>query len=104
MPRSTLKFDTATDEGIRSVQKVVPMEFYLAAGVVDGEGKKSHRVIFRPKGTKQFYFLFPKGTEEAMKPTAQWLQDLLERETGITPGEVIPNDPVDVPTGDPMDL
>ena len=80
--RSSLKFETSLDSGFKSVQKVVPIDIFLAAGIVDGDGKKSNRVVFRAAGDTQFYFMYPKGTEELLKPAAGWLQEQLERETG----------------------
>jgi len=101
--RSSLKFATGPEQGLKTVQKIVPMDIFLAAGITDGEGKKSNRVVFRAKGTKQFYFMFQKGTEEAMRPAAQWLQDLLlqSADSGDIP---IPEDLVkDIPVGNPME-
>ena len=100
--RSTLKFATGPETGLKSVQKVVPIEIYLAAGITDGEGKKSNRVMFRAKGGKHFYFMFPKGTEEGMRPAAQWLQDLVSQsvESGAEP---IPEDLAGVTAGDPLE-
>jgi hypothetical protein len=101
--RSTLKFATGPETGLKTVQKVVPLEIFLAAGITDGEGKKSNRVVFRAKGTKQFYFMFQKGTEEAMRPAAQWLQDLL-CQTSDSSDAPIPEDLVkDIPVGDPLE-
>lgn len=95
------------NEGTKTVHRVVPVDLYLAAGVTDGEGKKENRLVFRFPGNKQFYFMFPKGTEAAMKPAAGWLQELLEREIGnnmVDRDAPIPDDLVtDVPVGDPME-
>jgi hypothetical protein len=96
MPRSSLKPETET--GFRTVQKIVPVDIVLAAGITDGEGKKSNRVMMRAQGGKQWYFLFPKGTEESMRPASPWLQDLLEKEV-IDTRAPIPEDPItDVPS------
>ena len=100
--RSRLDFPTGKEEGIKEVGAVVPMEVFLAANIVDGNGDKSNRLVCRPKGTNQFYFLLPRGAEEAMKPTSGWLQDLLERETASMEG-AIPEDSVSVPIGSPME-
>ena len=92
-------------EGVKSVHQVVPVEVFLAAGLTDGSGKKRNRLVFRFKGNKQFYFLFPPGTEEAMRPASGWLQDLLEQQVAVTgaPEAPLPEDPVtDIPTGDPL--
>jgi hypothetical protein len=86
---------------------VVPVEVFLAAGLTDGEGKKSNRLVFRFRGNKQFYFLFPKGTEEAMRPASGWLQEILEQQVGDVremESAPIPEDPVtDIPVGDPLE-
>jgi hypothetical protein len=101
--RSRLDFPVGEEQGIKVVGAVVPMEIFLAANVVDGAGEKMNRLVCRPKGTKQFYFLLPRGAEEAMKPVAGWLQELLERESASLSG-AIPEDPVtDVPVGSPME-
>jgi hypothetical protein len=103
--RSRLNFDIGSAEGIKTVKAVEPVDVFLAAGVTDGEGKKSNRLLFRFKGSKTFYFLFPKGSEEAMKPAAGWLQEIMEQQTAdYINDEPLPEDPVtDVPTGDPME-
>jgi len=95
------------NEGIKTVHSVVPVEVFLAAGLTDGEGKKANRLVFRFRGNPQFYFLFPKGTEEAMRPAAGWLQEILEQEAGSIGAShaPIPEDLVtdDVPVGDPLE-
>jgi hypothetical protein len=96
------------NDGVKTLHSVVPVDIFLAAGLIEGDGKKSNRLIFRFKGTKQFYFLFPKGTEESMRPASGWLQDILEREVdGLREAAVapIPEDLVsdEVPVGDPME-
>lgn len=104
--RSRLNFEVGTATGDKTLRAVVPVDMFLAAGVTDGEGKTSNRLVFRFKGSKQFYFLFPKGTEESMRPAAGWLQELLEREVGAHEdgGAPIPDDLVsDVPVGDPLE-
>lgn len=103
--RSKLKYqpDTSND-GVKLVHQVVPVNIFLAAGVVDGEGKKENRLMFRFSGNPQFYFLFPRGVEAAMKPAAGWLQELLEK--ALMPGnnESLPEDSNDdVAIGDPME-
>ena len=100
--RSILNFETAQESGYKDVGALVPVEVYLAAGTVDGEGKKSNRLVLRLKGTEQFFFLFPNGTEANMKKPAGWLQEKLERMAGRKKDEV-PTDPVeDIPVGDPL--
>jgi hypothetical protein len=100
--RSKLNFEVGSQAGDKTVSRVVPVDMVLAVGIVDGEGKKSNRLLFRAEGGETFYFMFPKGTEEAMKPAAGWLQEILEREVGSI-REPIPEDPVTaIPTGDPL--
>lgn len=98
--RNAPKFDLA-EGNYKTVKKIVPVELFLAAGIVDGEGKQENRILLRAKGDDQFYFLFPKGTEAAMKPAAGWLQELMTRESA---GKAeIPEDGMSVPTGDPLE-
>lgn len=100
--RSRLNFEVGSTSGDKTVQKVVPVEMVLAVGITDGEGKKSNRLLFRAEGGETFYFMFAKGTEEAMKPAAGWLQELIDREV-VSSSEPIPEDLVTgIPTGDPM--
>ncbi len=104
--RSRLNFEVGPGAGVKTVKHVVPIEIFLAAGIVDGEGKVSNRVVFRSAGDERFYFMFLKGTEEAMKPAAGWLQEQLEGRVGRSGAEceAIPEDPVtDLPT-DPMEV
>lgn len=103
--RSRLDFEIGPGIGVKTVKHVVPIDIFLAAGITDGEGKVSNRVIFRAEGDKRFYFMFPKGTEEVMKPAAGWLQEQLQARVGGFAEEqaTIPEDPVtDLPT-DPME-
>lgn len=100
--RSKLNFEVGAQAGDKTVAKVVPVDIILAVGIVDGEGKKSNRLLFRAEGGETWYFLFPKGSEDAMKPAAGWLQELLDREVGSVTAP-IPEDPVtEIPTGDPL--
>lgn len=106
--RSRLAYEPGQgNEGIKTVHSVVPVEVFLAAGLTDGEGKKSNRLVFRFYGNPQFYFLFPKGTEEAMRPAAGWLQEILEQEVNgsqAVQSAPIPEDPItEVPIGDPLE-
>jgi len=101
-PKNVLRFETGSEAGIKTVKKLVPVELFLAAGITDGEGKKENRLVIRAMGDSQFYFLLPKGTESGMKPASGWLQELLEREAGGQKAE-IPEDPVSVSTGDPLE-
>lgn len=101
--RTSMKFETGSEAGYKTLQKVVPIDIFLAAGITDGEGKKENRIVFRAKGDTKFYFLFAKGTEANMRPAAPWLQELLGREAGSQDAE-IPEDLIsDVPTGDPLE-
>lgn len=104
--RNRLSFESGPGAGGRTVKHLVPVEVYLAAGITDGEGSTSNRIVFRAKGDSRFYFMFPKGTEETMKPAANWLQGVLEGKVGelASAGAAIPEDPVkDLPT-DPMEV
>lgn len=101
--RSRLNFETSADAGYKTVKRVIGVELFLAAGITDGDGKKSNRLLIRAAGDTQFYFLFPKGVEEAMKPASPWLQELMEHELGSQTNEPIPEDSVSVPTGDPLE-
>jgi hypothetical protein len=103
--RSRLDFEVGASAGVKTVKHVVPIEMFLAAGITDGEGKVSNRMVFRAKGDKRFYFLFPKGTEEAMKPAAGWLQEQLEAQAGDFEADKapIPEDPVTDLPADPLE-
>lgn len=63
---------------IKSLGKLVPIEIYVAADVVDAAGEKGHHIVFRPIGTKQFYRLLPVGSEAAMRPVAGWFNQQIE--------------------------
>lgn len=99
--RSRLRFEVGAGAGSKTVKHVVPLEVFLAAGIVDGEGNSSNRVVFRARGDDRFYFMFPKGTEETMKPAAGWLQEKLEMLARGADADMValPEDPVkDLPT------
>ena len=101
--RNKLTFEAGPGVGGRIVKHLAPVEVFLAAGVVDGEGNTSNRIVLKAEGDTQFYFMFPKGTEETMKPVAGWLQTQLEVALAGSKA-VIPEDPVkDLPT-DPMEV
>lgn len=104
--RSRLDFEVGPGTGVKTVKHIVPIEIFLAAGIIDGEGKVSNRVIFRSEGDERFYFMFPKGTEETMKPAAGWLQQQLEVRVGGPAMEAcaIPEDPVTDLPADPMEV
>jgi hypothetical protein len=83
------------NRALKSVGRVSPIEVYAAGDIVDGNGDRiPTRVVFRIKGTKKFFFLFAKGTEEDMRTPAPWLQKELERmidgESGA--GDAAPDD------------
>lgn len=103
--RSRLNFDIGSSGGMKSVKHFVPIDIFLAAGIVDGEGKTTNRIVFRAEGDKKFYFLFPQGTEETMKPAAGWLQELLEARVGdpVPDTTPIPEDPVTDLPADPLE-
>jgi hypothetical protein len=102
--RSRLNFEVGPSTGVRTVKHFVPVDIFLAAGLTDGEGKTANRILFRAKGDKTFYFMFPKGTEETMRPASPWLQEILEREMqGIEAEKApIPEDPVTDLPSDPL--
>lgn len=100
--RSRLNFVPDKDEGVKTLGRLVPMELFLAANIVDGEGKTSNRIVCRPAGTKQFYMLFPKGTEANMRTVAPWLQEILEQRVEQEDAP-IPEPSVAPPTGSPME-
>jgi len=103
--RSKLNFEVGSGADMKTVQRVEPLEAFLAAGIVDGEGKSSNRLVFRARGNPQFYFLFPQGTEKVMKPAAGWLQEQLEAQVGgfDAAKESIPEDPVTDLPADPLE-
>lgn len=66
------------DAKTKTLRLLLPAEVYIAVDVVDGTGEKSNHVIFRARGTKQFYRLLPPGAEKAMQPLQKWLNDLAD--------------------------
>jgi len=105
--RSRLDVDMAgATGGLKVLKNIAPIETFTV-NYVDGEDKEETRLVFRIRGTKQFYFLFSKGTEEGMRKAAPWLQDHLEREAPrFDPAfqdAPMPTEKVTaLPTGDPM--
>lgn len=90
--------------GLKTLKNIAPVEMYTV-NYVDGEGKEETRVVFRIKGTKQFYFLFPKGAEESMRKAAPWLQEQIEQGAasfGSVPAPIPEEKVTDLPAGDPM--
>lgn len=103
--RSKLSFEVGAGADVKTVKSLVPVEVFLAAGITDGEGKVSNRLVFRYVGDTKFYFLFPLGTEKTMKPAAGWLQEQLEAQIGSFSAskEPIPEDPVTDLPSDPLE-
>jgi hypothetical protein len=103
--RSKLSFEVGAGAEVKTVKRVVPIEAFLAAGITDGEGKTSNRLVFRAEGSPLFYFLFPSGTEKSMKPAAGWLQEQLEAQVNNmkVPLAAIPEDPVTDLPADPLE-
>ena len=89
-------------EKMKSIEHLLPVDLFVAVGVVDGNGIKRNRLVFRAKGTKQFFFLFNEGTEEAMKPATGWFQELLEKEIGDHAANLPAEKTSDIPTGSPL--
>ena len=92
--------------GLKTLKNIAPVEMYTV-NYVDGEGKEETRIVFRIRGTKQFYFLFPKGSEESMRKAAPWLQELVEQEVvrfseGYEKAPIPEEKVKDLPVGDPM--
>ena len=85
------------------VKKVAPLEVFLVE-YVDGEGKEETRVLARPKGGKDFVFLFPAGSEKSMRPASTWFQDQIKAQVDGAPinEEELPETGNDVPVGDPL--
>jgi hypothetical protein len=104
--RSKLNFEVGAGAEVKTLKRLIPVELFLAAGIVDGEGKSANRLVFRAAGNPSFYFLFPTGTEKSMKPAAGWLQEKLEvqahdlEDAAIT---AIPEDPVTDLPSDPLE-
>jgi hypothetical protein len=96
--RARLEFDPPA-VGLKKVHGITQIDLYVAR-ITDGNNKEATRLLFRARGDKQFYFLFPDGTEQAMKIPAGWCQQQLER---LMPAEGVelPKDKVSVPMGDP---
>lgn len=104
--RSKLNFEVGAGAEVKTVKRVVPVELFLAAGIIDGEGKASNRLVFRSPGNPSFYFLFPAGTEKNMKPAAGWLQEQLEAQAHDLEdykAVAIPEDPVTNLPSDPLE-
>ena len=104
--RSKLSFEVGPGAEVKTVKHAMPVDIFLAAGIVDGEGRTSNRLVFKAKGSPNFYFLFPNGTEKGMKPAAGWLQDQLEvqvRDLEDAKVGAIPEDPVTDLPADPLE-
>jgi|WetSurMetagenome_2_1015567.scaffolds.fasta_scaffold39007_5 hypothetical protein len=85
----------------KTMAALLPVEMYVAVDVVDAAGNKANHVIFRARGTKQFYRLLPEGAEKLMRPLAGWLNALVEKELEPSDsGDVVPPDfGTTLPTG-----
>lgn len=101
--RSRLKIETG-GERLKTVKHLAPVELFFAAVVTDGNGDVSNRLVLRLAGDDQFYFLFPKGTEEGLKKPATWLQKVLKRMAPVGIGQGVPEEAVTkIPTGSPLE-
>ena len=89
--RNRLDIETERTE-FKSLKHLVPVELFFAAGIKDGEGDASDRLMVRIKGDKQFYFLFAKGTETSMRKPSPWLQKELEMRANSNKKPAIPDD------------
>lgn len=101
--RARLEFEAPT-RGLKKVHGVMPIDLFMAK-ITDGNNKEQTRILFRARGDRQFYFMFPTGTEEAMKVPAGWAQQQLERLAPVAfedTSDTITDD-VEVPVGDPID-
>lgn len=105
--RNRLDIDMgAATGGLKVLKNIAPVEMFTV-NYVDGEDKEETRVVFRIRGTKQFYFLFAKGTEEGMRKAAPWLQEQIEAEAvrfseGYQDAPIPEEKVTTLPTGDPM--
>lgn len=99
---SRLEFDPLGDTS-KGIQYVVPVEIYLLAGLVEGDGKESNRLVIRPKGApvEAFRFLMPRGAEAHMEVPAGWVFDAIAKKLGDAAAP-IPEERVEVPIGDPL--
>lgn len=90
-------------DNVNSVQKLVPVEMFLALNIVDGEGNKTNRIVFRADGMTDFQFLFPGGGkhEGAVPRMAKWTQDALQQLAEHVEADSIPETKVSVPVGAP---
>jgi hypothetical protein len=93
------------DVQLKSVERVSPIDIFAAGNIVDGNGDAiATRMVFRIKGTKKFFFLFAKGTEEGMRTPAPWLQKELERLIDGSSTDAIPDDMnQSISVGNPID-
>lgn len=99
--RARLEFEAPT-QGLKKVHGIMPIDLYMAR-ITDGNNKEETRVLFRARGDSQFYFMFPKGTEEGLKVPAGWCQQQLERMMPINSGSAdLPKSRVAIPMGDPV--
>ena len=100
--RSRLDFEDSSGPS-KTVKHLVPVEIYLAAGIMDGEGREMNRLIVRPIGTpvSAFRYLMPKNAEGQMEVPAGWVFDAITKRLEEEQAP-IPEEKVNVPMGDPM--
>lgn len=104
MPSTRNRLDFEDTSGpVKTVKHLIPVEVYLAAGIVDGEGAEINRLLIRPKGApvSAFRFMMPKGAEANMEVPAGWVFDEIERKLAQE-NEPIPESKVSVAVGSPM--
>jgi hypothetical protein len=87
-----------------SVAKLVPVEMFLALGVVDGEGHKTTRLVIRADGFDDFQFVFrDKGVHEGSIPRmAKWMQDALQELAKNVEDKELPVTKVAIKAGAPI--
>lgn len=104
MPSTRNRLDFEDTSGpVKVVKHLIPVEIFLAAGIVDGEGVESNRLIIRPKGApvNAFRYMLTKNAEAGMEVPAGWVFDEIERK--LSQGsEPIPESKVSVSVGSPM--
>jgi len=86
-------------QGLYGIQ---PFELYTIH-FVDGMGNEETRIVGRVKGTKEFRFALPNGTEKNMRRVAGWLQKELEEKLDPPNPKDIPDAPLQINTGSPLE-
>lgn len=79
MPVSKAPQRESGNAKVNTLGGLLPIEIYIARDVVDGAGEKSHHIVFRAVGTRQFFRLLPAGAEASMQQVAGWLNDQIEK-------------------------